>query len=160
MICGSAPTVAPLAGAWIEIAPSRTCRRTASVAPLAGAWIEIQRMDHWTPSAVLSLPSRERGLKYVEADGLRIKGMSLPSRERGLKSPPHGEKRPRGKSLPSRERGLKSIKPLPYRAELPVAPLAGAWIEIAHGLIRTKSCIPVAPLAGAWIEIFRGGQEL
>ena len=33
-----------------------------------------------------------------------------------------------------------------------VAPLAGAWIEISAGLIRTDN-LSVAPLAGAWIEI-------
>ena len=56
-------TVAPLAGAWIEISfvPSFKC--SERVAPLAGAWIEIRRgrmnRSQWT-----SLPSRERGLKY------------------------------------------------------------------------------------------------
>ena len=54
--------VAPFAGAWIEI-----CREIAdisfySVAPFAGAWIEIiTNMNHFL--AILSLPSRERGLK-------------------------------------------------------------------------------------------------
>ena len=33
--------VAPLAGAWIEIARRRRRLRERSVAPLAGAWIEI-----------------------------------------------------------------------------------------------------------------------
>ena len=33
-----------------------------------------------------------------------------------------------------------------------VAPLAGAWIEIATNLV-CMNIIPVAPLAGAWIEI-------
>ena len=60
-------TVAPHAGAWIEIA----CRVEADhaqrgVAPHAGAWIEIVR---WVSLAipVWSLPMRERGLKFDAA---------------------------------------------------------------------------------------------
>ena len=34
-----------------------------------------------------------------------------------------------------------------------VAPLAGAWIEIALFIIK-QIAIEVAPLAGAWIEIY------
>ena len=34
-----------------------------------------------------------------------------------------------------------------------VAPLAGAWIEIAV-MVMSSMAIGVAPLAGAWIEIF------
>ena len=34
-----------------------------------------------------------------------------------------------------------------------VAPLAGAWIEIAQNELRHIKIV-VAPLAGAWIEIF------
>ena len=36
--------------------------------------------------------------------------------------------------------------------EEPVAPFAGAWIEI-RPYIRKKIDTPVAPFAGAWIEI-------
>ncbi len=55
--------VAPLAGAGIEISPSRASPRGLIVAPLAGAWIEIPRpasADRWR---CRSLPSRECGLK-------------------------------------------------------------------------------------------------
>ena len=34
-------TVAPLAGAWIEMAEAAAVAVVAEVAPLAGAWIEI-----------------------------------------------------------------------------------------------------------------------
>ena len=37
-------------------------------------------------------------------------------------------------------------------AELPVAPLAGAWIEIITSYTLSYA-LTVAPLAGAWIEI-------
>ena len=37
----------------------------------------------------------------------------------------------------------------------PVAPLAGAWIEI-HNCMLSAFANTVAPLAGAWIEIHTG----
>ena len=40
-----------------------------------------------------------------------------------------------------------------------VAPLAGAWIEIASGNV-VAPIICVAPLAGAWIEILSIGRRL
>ena len=55
-----------------------------------------------------SLPSRERGLKFVL-------GLYPVSRER---------------SLPSRERGLKYDALTDTRKDITVAPFAGAWIEI------------------------------
>ena len=36
-----------------------------TVAPLAGAWIEIYIKIHLAPNDCSSLPSRERGLKYI-----------------------------------------------------------------------------------------------
>ena len=56
----------------------------------------------------MSLPSRERGLKYGSLDTWRAYAGSLPSRERGLK---YG----------SCSRG---------RSYARVAPFTGAWIEI------------------------------
>ena len=56
------------------------------------------------------------------------------------------------KSLPSRERGLKYRDDGQRKWEGWVAPLAGAWIEIASQRGRMPAC-RVAPLAGAWIEI-------
>ena len=77
-------SVAPLAGAWIEIILSEICEfyckslpsrerglkfmkhcsetKVTEVAPLAGAWIEICLLGAEVASAG-SLPSRERGLK-------------------------------------------------------------------------------------------------
>ena len=54
--------VAPLAGAWIEITSANTLASLPTVAPLAGAWIEIDRILPGL-SLLVSLPSRERGLK-------------------------------------------------------------------------------------------------
>ena len=55
-------------------------------------------------------------------------------------------------SLPSRERGLKFTGELTRKLYSPVAPLAGAWVEIdlnGSGYMVAA----VAPLAGAWVEI-------
>ena len=58
-------SVAPLVGAWIEILDLINTGVFWAVAPLVGAWIEI----FWPPSIMMistSLPSWERGLKYVD----------------------------------------------------------------------------------------------
>ena len=78
----------------------------------------------------VSLPSRERGLKYANNLTILLNRLSLPSRERGLKL-----------------EEAQIPEPLQY-----VAPLAGAWIEIMLSLAYSKT-LWVAPLAGAWIEI-------
>ena len=78
------------------------------VAPLTGAWIEIP------------------GISVAWVDSL-----SLPSRERGLKSKVYGYRFCRYQSLPSRERGLKLLHLERLRKQSLVAPLTGAWIEIA-----------------------------
>ena len=77
--------VAPLAGAWIEISSVLLERSSRPVAPLAGAWIEIAYPSASQPCHHLSLPSRERGLKFLhQRRKIDCRG-SLPSRERGLK---------------------------------------------------------------------------
>ena len=40
-----------------------------------------------------------------------------------------------------------------------VAPLAGAWIEMAVKLSNRARQLAVAPLAGAWIEILEFGKK-
>ena len=77
--------------------------------------------------------------------------LSLPSRERGLKLHPVKEISCSLLSLPSRERGLKYVNTT-CTPERFVAPLAGAWIEIRFR-VKASRGIEVAPLAGAWIEI-------
>ena len=57
--------VAPLAGAWIEIFTRKNSPCSLSVAPLAGAWIEIPEAWRVNGPWILSLPSRERGLKLI-----------------------------------------------------------------------------------------------
>ena len=57
-------SVAPHAGAWIEIAYLKFHSHFVSiVAPHAGAWIEMSNENFATNQNTLSLPMRERGLK-------------------------------------------------------------------------------------------------
>ena len=55
--------VAPLAGAWIEIVGLVPNVVKINVAPLAGAWIEIVLVKSVKTRPLMSLHSRERGLK-------------------------------------------------------------------------------------------------
>ena len=57
------PSVAPLAGAWIETKMRHDFIEPACVAPLAGAWIETVSQKLKFTSATRSRPSRARGLK-------------------------------------------------------------------------------------------------
>ena len=85
-----------------------TPARITSVAPREGAWIEIQLVPADMVRVILSLPARERGLKY-------------------LFCPEHKR---RAVSLPARERGLKLYRTGPEHSGETVAPREGAWIEI------------------------------
>ena len=123
----------------------------------------------------MSLPTRERGLKYslyllnlVNASVAPYAGAwieipipssylpqapSLPTRERGLKFYRLVLHDLIPLSLPTRERGLKSLHLWGFPSGDGVAPYAGAWIEIRRGLSGKSSEKSVAPYAGAWIEI-------
>ena len=78
------PVVAPLVGAWIEIKRIFSPQQPLFVAPLVGAWIEITQLAA-SMSAVESLLSWERGLKFELAITLCRLRWSLLSWERGLK---------------------------------------------------------------------------
>ena len=73
---------------------------------------------------------------YKENEICCIILLSLPSRERGLKYPYPPYKHTDLQSLPSRERGLKLLllHENPYLTK--VAPFAGARIEICAGRMR------------------------
>ena len=62
----ASPTVAPLVGAWIEMIRLSIKESTACVAPLVGAWIEMY-INVCVINRTKSLPSWERGLKYILA---------------------------------------------------------------------------------------------
>ena len=129
--------VAPFAGAWIEMPCALLpCQATLRVAPFAGAWIEILRGIRGLVMIPWSLPSRERGLKFLDLPVWGIRPASLPSRERGLKWKQCSSFRAVRMSLPSRERGLKSALHRGNSEKAAVAPFAGAWIEMCP---RTSS---------------------
>ena len=146
------PLVAPLAGAWVEIVSAAGRGYKEIVAPLAGAWVEIAWKELTEKAEQLSLPSRERGLKLDLIELEPTEALSLPSRERGLKFLLPEAPLSRWLSLPSRERGLKSVisngnyidpKSLPSRER-----------GLKYGMAVISLWIdPVAPLAGAWVEI-------
>ena len=102
----------------------------------------------------MSLPSRERGLKYYGMYRIPDKIQSLPSRERGLKSKKVYWLGTFDRSLPSRERGLKFDKSENDRIVSVVAPFAGARIEIHRRSVKSWA-ETVAPFAGARIEILQ-----
>ena len=165
--------VAPFAGAWIEILfvyfyciiwPGRSLRGSVD-------WNIIKEFED--DFGTWSLPSRERGLKYIVVREYLHLYLSLPSRERGLKFALLARKNMLTRSLPSRERGLKYFLSISIQIAIRrslrgsvdwnieqaiasklgrVAPFAGAWIEIS--IYRCNRLWgKVAPFAGAWIEI-------
>ena len=64
-------SVAPHAGAWIEISSSASRYLRSAVAPHAGAWIEIDGRLH-AEQHEESLPMRERGLKYANGFDIAV----------------------------------------------------------------------------------------
>ena len=102
--------------------------------------------------SVMSLPSRECGLKSFLSASHRICNNVTPFAGVWIEISYQAEKYPPATSLPSRECGLKLLYTDVKLKIGGVTPFAGVWIEIAsnsgrHGL---KS---VTPFAGVWIEI-------
>ncbi|WP_413777237.1 hypothetical protein [Selenomonas sputigena] len=58
-------TVAPHAGAWIEMVAEVAARMRTTVAPHAGAWIEILCHDEDISAYFVAPPCGARGLKYA-----------------------------------------------------------------------------------------------
>ena len=103
---------------------------TYTVAPHAGAWIEMMLADIQPLPASAVAPTRERGLKCMQRRYPAHLSGSLPTRERGLKYVQMYSCRCKVLSLPTRERGLKCLHPTVKVSADIVAPHAGAWIEI------------------------------
>ena len=123
-------SVAPFAGAWIEISRDIVLDSYSDVAPFAGAWIEIHSLPDYKPSQ----PVAPFAGAWIEIIRLSCSNVTVTT------------------SLPSRERGLKFRHTVRSAQSHPVAPFAGAWIEIPASSPYERS-ITVAPFAGAWIEI-------
>ena len=104
-------------------------RDTTQVAPFAGAWIEIYVMPT-NLFADLSLPSRERGLKFDFPCKIYLITLVAPFAGAWIEITLRG--------------GVSE--------NYCVAPFAGAWIEICYSC---GYCVwpQVAPFAGAWIVV-------
>ena len=100
----------------------------------------------------LSLPSRERGLKFRSRRRFRRRRSVAPFAGAWIEISLDFFGCAGAGSLPSRERGLKLVYTPRKQRTVPVAPFAGAWIEI-DGERQEKAVGMVAPFAGAWIEI-------
>ena len=109
--------VAPLVGAWIEIAKRRWIYAEAYVAPLVGAWIEIP-LCCLQKAGMESLPSWERGLKSA---------ISIPPSNFRAVAPLVGA---------WIEISMTAIWP----TRRSVAPLVGAWIEIFKTKVKKRGC--------------------
>ena len=120
-------TVAPHAGAWVEIVWRRSKPPPRAVAPHAGAWVEIPAPSP-PPWWVRSPPTRGRGLKYVLVNDSEYVSESPPTRGRGLKCGDPGAMPGGCWSPPTRGRGLKSSggRPGPLRGG--VAPPRGGCV--------------------------------
>ena len=103
-------TVAPYAGAWIEMHDGLIGQLEYEVAPYAGAWIEI---------SVTGCSSVESGVAPYAGAWIEIPVWTTPKTSICV-------------SLPTRERGLKSSAHWPQRHTSRVAPYAGAWIEMLY----------------------------
>ena len=161
-------SVAPCAGAWVEIIYFSFQPGRPAVAPCAGAWVEIFRWAQGHLSAS-SPPVRGHGLKsrgaysssplsavapcagaWVEitrwnwlASGMR----SPPVRGRGLTFRLILSTCYHRRSPPVRGRGLKYLIFCLFFRSLLVAPCAGAWVEICSR-IRGKTLTRCRPLCG------------
>ena len=102
------------------------------VAPFAGAWIEMFAGVRTSP-VHLSLPSRERGLKFAVQAPIAALVCVAPFAGAWIEIAMVSRSVTLRPSLPSRERGLKSTAVDPETNDLYVAPFAGAWIEIDMG---------------------------
>ena len=81
---GAKVSVAPFAGAWIEIVLENEKFSTESVAPFAGAWIEIYRY-YAAGDASFVAPFAGAWIEIPPPPTQSTVHRSLPSREHGLK---------------------------------------------------------------------------
>ena len=106
----------------------------------------------------MSLPSRERGLKYQRKEDKLWTVYVAPFAGAWIEICFLLSERTKVHIVaPFAGAWIEITKEKRMLAELLVAPFAGAWIEIHDsGIIKVEES--VAPFAGAWIEIKRVGQ--
>ena len=114
----------------------------------------------YSKSLSSSLPSWERGLKHSEPYSFKLSLMSLPSWERGLKQNCCIACRIPVKSLPSWERGLKHFIGTKSEVGDVVAPFVGAWIET---YCRSSVDCTLQPSLPSWergLKRFNFGKQI
>ena len=166
--------VAPFAGAWIEILTLGIDTENPIGRSLRGSvdWNSLSSC-RWSDS-VMSLPSRERGLKYIHPVSPNtlckvapFAGAWIEIFQRRLWNSCVRSRSLRGSvdwnNAAIITRYVNSVAPFAgawieiyfnfvFASWAFVAPFAGAWIEITH-LLHLSFALTVAPFAGAWIEI-------
>ena len=100
--------VALFTGAWIEISAIALANWFPYVAPFTGAWIEIRTYPGCSLVLTRSLPSRERGLKFLQV------GVAVES----------------GYVAPFTGAWIEILRSVNMDMDWMVAPFTGAWIEI------------------------------
>ena len=94
---------------------------------------------------LLSLPSRERGLKSFNPTAENMAKWVAPFAGAWIEIPSITTITSWVLSLPSRERGLKFPDTLLDEYDTLVAPFAGAWIEIACDSTSIEHCLKSLP---------------
>ena len=117
--------VAPLVGARIEIAPYKAYHRRAMSLPSWERGLKYLK-NVYDKLQTVSLPSWERGLKFIMSHDLIERFKSLPSWERGLKFVSQKQHRHAPESLPSWERGLKFLDKIDLQTKVRRSPRGSA----------------------------------
>ena len=125
--------VAPLVGAWIEIALSSSTYLKKDVAPLVGAWIEIPALS-LLKITDMSLPSWERGLKFYNVCARTITRPVAPLVGAWIEI---------------------TLRVWETRRKI-VAPLVGAWIEMSYG----SYCKSVSQSLPSWERGLKSTQVM
>ena len=145
--------VAPLVGAWIEIWQYSLWDILSVVAPLVGAWIEIKSSLLFWVVRVRRSPRGSVDWNLFSHTHHPLFTTSLPSWERGLKSVELFHDLPKYGRSPRGSVDWNTVKRVQWTYKV-VAPLVGAWIEIAHNLYclrSTESRSPRGSVDWNWI---------
>ena len=122
--------VAPFAGAWIEIVYAFTETAHIHVAPFAGAWIEIELQSSERDRQRIVAPFAGAWIEICSLSIITTSYASLPSRERGLKYVWHIRRRHAASVAPFAGAWIEIAQSPAFSSADKVAPFAEAWIEM------------------------------
>ena len=117
-----------------------------------GAWIEIYETPTFTKLSSPSLPSWERGLKYLGKHFKNTGNTVAPLVGAWIEIVTNLLSLPENDVAPLVGAWIEIFVVSIRFWVACVAPLVGAWIEIVR-IVKDRYWLPVAPLVGAWIEI-------